>query len=71
MIHCPSDPDSLDGIIIPSSKTGVVDGSALHAVEPKVPGNQNFCRIGVPFILKMLYNKNGIVLILEKGEWDG
>jgi len=48
-----------------------VDGSALHAVESKVPGNQNFYRIGVPSFLKMLYNKNGIVLTLEKGEWDG
>jgi hypothetical protein len=48
-----------------------VDESALHAVEPKVSDNQNFYRIGVPSFLKMLYNKNGIVLTLEKGEWDG
>ncbi|WP_018665402.1 PRK06851 family protein [Heyndrickxia acidiproducens] len=38
LIHCPSDPDSLDGFIIPALKTGVVDGSAPHVVEPKVPG---------------------------------
>lgn len=36
--HCSSDNDSLDGVIIPSLKIGVVDGTAPHIVDPKYPG---------------------------------
>ncbi len=36
-IWCSSDPDSLDGIIIPSLKTAFVDGTAPHIVEAKYP----------------------------------
>ena len=37
-IHCSGDPDSLDGIVLPSVKTAIVDGTAPHVVEPKYPG---------------------------------
>ncbi|KIL49641.1 PRK06851 family protein [Jeotgalibacillus soli] len=37
-IHCSSDPDSLDGVIIPSLGVGIVDGTAPHILEPKAPG---------------------------------
>jgi len=37
-IFCSSDPDSLDGIIIPSIKTAVFDGTAPHVIEPIFPG---------------------------------
>ena len=37
-LHCSSDPDSIDGVIIPSLKVGVVDGTAPHVIEPKLPG---------------------------------
>ncbi|WP_246942021.1 PRK06851 family protein [Bacillus pinisoli] len=37
-LHCSSDNKSIDGIIIPSLKVGIVDGTAPHIIEPKYPG---------------------------------
>lgn len=37
-IHCSSDNDSLDGILIPKLKIAFVDGTAPHTVDPKIPG---------------------------------
>jgi hypothetical protein len=37
-LHCSSDNKSLDGIIIPDLKVGIVDGTAPHIIEPKYPG---------------------------------
>lgn len=34
---CSSDPDSLDGIILPTLKTVLLDGTAPHVVEPRYP----------------------------------
>ncbi len=36
-IFCSSDPDSLDGIVLPTLKIAVVDGTSPHIVEPKYP----------------------------------
>ena len=33
-VNCSGDPDSLDGVLIPSIKTGLVDGTAPHILEP-------------------------------------
>ncbi|GBF12415.1 PRK06851 family protein [Tepidibacillus sp. HK-1] len=37
-LHCSSDNNSLDGVIIPELKLGFVDGTAPHIVDPKFPG---------------------------------
>lgn len=37
-LHCSSDNNSIDGVIIPALKVGVVDGTSPHVIEPKVPG---------------------------------
>lgn len=37
-ILCSSDPDSLDGIIIPEIRACMADGTSPHTVEPKFPG---------------------------------
>lgn len=37
-ILCSSDPNSLDGIMIPSLHIGVTDGTAPHITEPALPG---------------------------------
>lgn len=37
-LHCSSDNNSIDGVIIPALKAGIVDGTAPHVVEPKAPG---------------------------------
>lgn len=38
LIHCASDNDSLDGLIVPEIKVGIVDGTAPHIIEPRLPG---------------------------------
>lgn len=37
-IRCSGDPDSLDAIILPDRHAAIVDGTAPHVVEPKLPG---------------------------------
>lgn len=37
-LHCASDPDSIDGVIFPHLKVGIVDGTFPHVIEPKLPG---------------------------------
>jgi Cdc6-like AAA superfamily ATPase len=38
LLHCSSDNNSIDGLIIPALKVGIVDGTAPHVIEPKAPG---------------------------------
>lgn len=38
LIHCASDNHSIDGVIIPALKVGIVDGTAPHVIEPTAPG---------------------------------
>lgn len=38
MMHCSSDPHSLDGVSIPSLGIALVDGTSPHIVDPKNPG---------------------------------
>ena len=37
-IHCSSDVDSLDGVILHGAKASIADGTLPHAIEPKYPG---------------------------------
>ena len=37
-IYCSSDTGSLDGVILCSRKTAIVDGTAPHVIEPQAPG---------------------------------
>lgn len=37
-IHCASDPDSLDGVILPQLGRAIVDATAPHTLEPRAPG---------------------------------
>ncbi|WZL74590.1 PRK06851 family protein [Clostridiaceae bacterium 35-E11] len=36
--QCSSDNDSLDGVVIPTLKIAIIDGTAPHVVDPKHPG---------------------------------
>ena len=38
LLHCSSDNDSIDGVIIPAIKAGIADGTAPHIIEPQAPG---------------------------------
>jgi Cdc6-like AAA superfamily ATPase len=37
-LHCASDNNSIDGVILPRWGLGIVDGTAPHIIEPKAPG---------------------------------
>lgn len=37
-LHCASDNQSIDGVILPQWGVGIVDGTAPHIIEPKAPG---------------------------------
>jgi len=37
-MHCSSDSRSLDAVVIPELKVSLVDGTAPHVIDPKVPG---------------------------------
>ena len=37
-IHCSADVGSIDAVLIPSLKIGIVDGTAPHIIEPSLPG---------------------------------
>jgi hypothetical protein len=37
-LHCSSDNNSIDGVLIPQLNAGIVDGTAPHVIEPKAPG---------------------------------
>ena len=37
LIHCSSDPDSLDGVVCAGRKFSIVDATAPHALEPRCP----------------------------------
>ncbi len=41
-IYCSGDPESLDGIEIPSVRTILIDGTAPHILEPRYAGERDF-----------------------------
>lgn len=59
-LHCSSDPDSIDGVIIPTLKVGIVDGTAPHIIEPKLPGVvEEYVNLGEAWDAKALSNQKG------------
>lgn len=54
-IHCSSDANSLDGVIIPGLSVGMVDGTAPHVIEPKAPGAiEEYVNLGIAWDSKYL-----------------
>lgn len=54
-IHCSSDPDSLDGMIVRSLSFGIVDGTAPHVIEPTIPGAvEEYVNLGVAWDTHLL-----------------
>ncbi|HBQ64136.1 MAG TPA: hypothetical protein DD727_04275 [Clostridiales bacterium] len=37
-IHCSSDPESLDGLVVPEAGIAMLDGTAPHVMDPVLPG---------------------------------
>ncbi|GHH98006.1 PRK06851 family protein [Neobacillus kokaensis] len=57
-LHCSSDNKSIDGVIIPALKAGIVDGTAPHVIEPKAPGAvEEYINLGEAWDAKALAAK--------------
>ncbi len=55
-VYCSSDPQSLDGVIIPQLGVSVADGTAPHVLEPKFPGAcENILNLGAFWNEKELF----------------
>ena len=70
-ICCSSDPNSLDGIIIPSLSVAVLDGTAPHITDPVYPGvAEHIVNLEDAFDCKALTEKRGelVSLICSKKE---
>jgi hypothetical protein len=67
-IHCPSDNNSIDGLIIPKYKIGMVDGTAPHMIEAKAPGIiEEYINLGDAWDSeKLLQNKEEILDLNKK-----
>ncbi len=54
-IHCSSDPDSLDGVILRDRYTAIVDGTAPHVIEPSLPGAvEEYINLGISWDSQIL-----------------
>lgn len=67
-IHCSSDENSLDGVLIPELKIALVDGTAPHTIDPKLPGTADeIINLGVYLNNKeMIKHKSQIIQINKK-----
>lgn len=61
-IHCSADYGSVDAIIIPSIRAGIVDGTSPHIIEPALPGIvDEYVNLGVAWDRKkLLPNKENV-----------
>lgn len=67
LLHCSSDNDSIDGVIIPALKVGIVDGTAPHIIEPKAPGAiEDYVNLGEAWDSDKLSRYTSEILSLNK-----
>lgn len=65
-IYCSSDPSSLDGVIIPSLKVGIVDGTSPHVIEPTAPGAiEQYVNLGIAWDKEKLQPYKDDILSLK------
>lgn len=58
-IHCSSDPDSLDAVIIPSLRRAIYDGTAPHVLEPRCPGAcERLLDLGTAWDADLLFSRS-------------
>ena len=66
-LHCSSDPDSVDGVIITSLQVAIVDGTAPHVIEPKLPGAvEEYINLGEAWDSKALATRKSEISELSK-----
>ncbi len=65
-LHCPTDNDSIDGVINIELKIGIVDATATHVIEPTAPGaTREYVNLGVAWDLSKLEPYTNEMLDLE------
>ncbi|MGX9133938.1 PRK06851 family protein [Rummeliibacillus sp. JY-2-4R] len=67
-IHCSSDSNSIDGVIFPSLKIGLIDGTAPHVIEPNVPGAiEEYVNLGSVWdVIQLRDNKESIKQLIDE-----
>ncbi|ACD51958.1 hypothetical protein FDB55_03230 [Clostridium botulinum] len=66
-LHCSSDNNSLDGVIIPKIKVAIVDGTAPHVIEPTAPGAiEEYVNLGVAWDTNKLKEHTKDILKIKK-----
>lgn len=66
-IYCSSDPNSLDAVLIPALKVGIVDGTAPHVIEPSAPGAiEQYINLGIAWDKDKLYPYKDEIISLKK-----
>lgn len=71
LIHCSSDPKSLDAVIFPELKVCIADGTAPHVIEPKYPGvSEKIVNLGDFWNEKKLRkNSEPLIKLFEENEY--
>ncbi len=69
-IFCSSDPSSLDGIIIPSLRVSIADGTSPHTIDPDYPGaTGEIINLGDCWDKKLLFaNKEKIIELTDNNK---
>jgi Cdc6-like AAA superfamily ATPase len=71
-IHCSSDVNSLDAVIIPQLKVGIVDGTHPHIIEPKYPGVvDEYINLGIAWNRQLLLQHKEEIITLTKKVSEG
>lgn len=66
-LHCASDNKSIDGVLLPTLKLGIVDGTAPHVIEPKAPGViEEYVNLGVAWDSSKLSEYKDEILVLNE-----
>lgn len=66
-LHCSSDPHSLDGIAARSVGFAMIDGTAPHIVDPRLPGAaDSILNLGAFLDEKGLEARKGVILALQR-----
>lgn len=66
-LYCSSDSNSVDGVIVPKLKVGIVDGTAPHVIEPKAPGAvEEYINLGEAWDSEKLTLKKDKIVSLNK-----
>lgn len=66
-IHCSSDVESLDGVVVRKIGFAIVDGTAPHVIEPTAPGAlEEYVHLGIAWDLEKLEENTSKILEIQE-----